>query len=393
MRPYFLAGGWESLPQGFDVKPLPVGVTVINGVQIKALAVNDEGQDALVRAIELGAVDHKADTIYLSEPRYREMPEVLGNHPLPPRKQWWCYVAFIQGVPVEKPPRAPYQLDAPAIGFRAFKWDGGPLKSVGVQATWPVQREPQCASCIYQQENNPYALAGELYHFGNHEDDAPSEGCTCGIYAHSSPDVIQFSTIKAVVIGYGKLIIHPDGWRAERCEIIGLIAPEPKPELDEGKLQAEAERLAEKYTYTEGYVRIHVGTWPEPPPPSREALEIIAEQYGTRVIENWDDGIALAQEQGAVPIPDELHVKASESATTQQMGGYTVPSMWTTGEPQWSVQWINQTPVAIPASQLNCEQVAVTKAGKQPRASFITKLKREKRELHAKHWKPGSKAA
>jgi hypothetical protein len=228
------------------------------------------------------------------------------------------------------------RLDAPAIGFRAFKWQGGALRSVGVNAEWPIQRGPQVAQC------KPHYYASP--HSGT---PAPVENCTCGQHAYSIPEK-AVGQIQAVVISYGKIIIAPDGWRAEKSEIIGLIAPKNFKNPSECKhtkrgvgsntlvceecgaslQQIELEATGEyRFTYgaTTGFYQPHPQSLP-----SLSALEILAEQYGARVIQNWDDGIALAQEQGAKPIPEELHAEARKKASKEiQEQRMLVPPVWT----------------------------------------------------------------
>lgn len=265
------------------------------------------------------------------------------------------------------------RLDAPAIGFRAFKWNGGALCSIGVAAEWPVQREPQCAECLATRESHS----------------APQENCSCGIYAHSKPELVH-GGIKAVTIGYGRLIVHPDGWRAEKSEIIGLIAPEKSPERPQLINQQYLEEHIMATTFFSSHV---IGTAPSP-----EALEILAEQYGARVIQNWDDGIALAQEQGAAPIPDEIYKQADRG----DVGGTFVPfvpPIWVTNEYIPLIKTITPTKFAL--TELGWSEVTTIKEGKtqlipQEKKTPIDEsmqLKREKRELHAKLWGPDAKAA
>ncbi len=284
------------------------------------------------------------------------------------------------------------ELDAPAIGFRAFKWKGGPLRSVGVYANWPVQHEAQHASCYYQTATGK-AWATQ---FSNHEESAPVEKCACGIYAYSKPEPVEhLGSIRAVVIGYGRLIVHPDGWRAEKCEIIGLI-PSATPTVKLPNCKHDhwdsLGDLCRDCGWTGQAIRSAGGTIPAP---SRDALQILAEQYGTRVIENWEDGIALAQEQGATPIPDEVYAKATENLEAQlegQFGGWQRVSL---GEwPQ--VTYTTSTPLTITAANLNSESISTPPPPptmKQRRTEYIERFKREKREHHAKHWRWGSKAA
>lgn len=183
------------------------------------------------------------------------------------------------------------QLQAPAIGYRAFRWAGdGPLRSTGVEAVWPITREPQQARCLCTSAP---------------QHDAPQEDCTCGIYAHSTPDDVGVTGVGAVVMGYGNLIIHPDGWRAATVELVALVwQPRINP-----------------MGFLDPYM---------PNPVPREGLDLLAEQYGVRVLDRWEDAAALAREHGAEPIPEILHAEAEAWWMVQPKGvplvGFFMPS-------------------------------------------------------------------
>jgi len=486
---------WQSAPRGFKIEPLPVGSTQVHHVNgrnfpVETIAVNDTNERALVEEIERLGRQHYAETIYLSEPLYRELPCVFGTIPQPPRRQWYCYACFVsaQKAPVR---RSGVKLDAPAIGFRAFNWNGGALLGVGFSAPWPITKEPQVANCAYEEGSPSSGSMATMWPSSgrNHAADgdcAPVESCSCGIYSHALPEQIPQGVIKAVTIGYGKIIVHPDGWRAEKSELIALIAP-PKPpsecehkwevrsatlccskchitrqEFEQHKLEAEASGQffqpgASPTMVFSGLLR---SAWFEcPMPPSLAALEILAEQYGARVVDSWDDAVALAEEQGAKPIPDELYAEAAENASSgygPTGGGEFIAPMWTsnimtTNEARESFSLPNFTSnrITIPAAvrttlelsfyglpggwapgkivEYNGTNYVVLsverkmngetrlKLEEAPRSASLwkppsispsspkkrkksaidnaLKLKREKRELHAKHWKPGAKAA
>jgi hypothetical protein len=178
-------------------------------------------------------------------------------------------------------------LSAPAIGYRSFKWDGGgPLKSTGVEASWPITREPQQARCItttVPQHN------------------APKENCTCGIYAYSKPESVA-AGVCGVVMGYGHLIVHPDGWRAESVELVALVAHDGLTGA-----QRECEHVWETRSATLICTRCRatmqsVETMP--------GLDLLARQYGVRLLDRWEDAAAVAREHGAEPVPEILHAEA-----------------------------------------------------------------------------------
>lgn len=132
--------------------------------------------------------------------------------------------------------------------------------------------------------------------------------------------------LDAVTIGYGRLVVHPDGWRAEKCEIVGLIAPAPT------KCKHDRMGIRSGYIACEncGKLQHEIEQERSNQQPSLAALEILAEQYGTRVIPDWDAGVMLAEELGAKPIPDEVYAEAAENAPGAQ-GGEFVSPMWFTG--------------------------------------------------------------
>lgn len=179
-------------------------------------------------------------------------------------------------------------LDAPAIGYREFAWEGGPLLGAAVKVEWPVTREPQRAICHrhydFQRDQGPS------------DHDAPQEDCTCGIYARSEPNMVYSGDVMAVVLGYGKIVVHPDGWRSEFAEIAGLL-----PSEDIG------DRLS--------------------------ALEMLASAYGVPLVRDWDDALAIAQEFGGQPVPEILYAEAEAWGPQGGVqGGYFVPPLWITGE-------------------------------------------------------------
>ena len=305
--------GWTTPPQGFKLEPLPYGLNHVNGVPVETLSAHDDrlggGEEALAKQIEAIARERGAHTVYLSALNVRHIPQVsfsgysLGSVLPPPAStpiyltQHYCYAAFLCNAPAGE---EIHQFDAPVIGYRAFNWKGGPLLGIGFGVPWPITKEPQCAKC----EKEAHASAwGENSLWSNPltkrpSHDAPDEGCSCGIYAHKAPERLYLGPINAVVIGYGKVIVHPDGWRAEKVEIVGLKAYK---EEDEGPSSMFAFLKAEK-----GHPE-----WWNSKPPSPGALEILAEQYGTRIIENWDHGVVLAEELGAQKISEEIHSRAA----------------------------------------------------------------------------------
>ncbi len=98
---------------------------------------------------------------------------------------------------------------------------------------------------------------------------APDPDCECGLYAHHWPQKIQnhSSYLYAVgaIRGWGRVEIHGDGWRAQKAEVIALIAAHERP----------ARKLIERVAYA----------YSVPVVENTEALENFAKEYGQLVPE------------------------------------------------------------------------------------------------------------
>ena len=202
-------------------------------------------------------------------------------------------------------------LTAPVIGYRGFSWKGGPLLGVGFGSPWPVQKEPQCAKCEIEAFGAASGNQFPVHPLGGVVDEhvAPHTKCRCGIHAYSKAQAITYGSVHALVIGWGKIVVHPDGWRSEKAQIVGL-----KPE----KRLVDWTNLWELFGHSEPSA-----------PPSLDALEIMAEQYGTRIVESWDHALSIAQEMGAEHVPQEMYEEAARNAPKMKpTGGYFVPPLW-----------------------------------------------------------------
>ena len=121
------------------------------------------------------------------------------------------------------------QITEPVIGVR--RWtvtNEGNLVSPIIEGCW----EPgvNTAKCIKSRVWQPW----------RHDGPSPVDGCTCGIYAHHE-DMLRAdsSGVWGVVRGWGNVRVHPDGWRAEKAELLGIFATNQKQEL--------LEKISERY--------------------------------------------------------------------------------------------------------------------------------------------------
>lgn len=82
---------------------------------------------------------------------------------------------------------------------------------------------------------------------------APQAGCGCGLYAHyeldSVPSSVNFGgnaggILVGAVAGWGRVILHPDGWRAELAKVIALFRQGPADALERSEALYGAPVLA-----------------------------------------------------------------------------------------------------------------------------------------------------
>jgi hypothetical protein len=115
----------------------------------------------------------------------------------------------------------PPDLSAEVLGFRGWKVaPSGLLMSAGVSDGWlPGENYAACSRGLHP---------------------APQKGCGCGLYAHYSLEDLSNSvnwgdesgTIVGAVSGWGRVILHPDGWRAQYARVLALFRQGPAAALE-----------------------------------------------------------------------------------------------------------------------------------------------------------------
>jgi hypothetical protein len=115
----------------------------------------------------------------------------------------------------------PPDLTAEVLGFRGWKVaPSGLLMSAGVSDGWlPGENVAACSRGLHP---------------------APAKGCGCGLYAHYTLEDLsksvnwgdQSGVIVGAVSGWGRVILHPDGWRAESAHILALFRQGPAAALE-----------------------------------------------------------------------------------------------------------------------------------------------------------------
>jgi hypothetical protein len=121
----------------------------------------------------------------------------------------------------------------PAIGFRGWRTGGTGLFSLTKRAYWQP-RQTQRAQCGLEINHRP-----------------PAPECSCGLYAVYD---VGGRTVKGIsapasdclgaVRCWGRLVLHPEGFRAEFAAILGLYVP---PSLATGDAAEPFRSIAEAY--------------------------------------------------------------------------------------------------------------------------------------------------
>lgn len=123
-------------------------------------------------------------------------------------------------------------LIQPVIGFRTFCSDDGLLRSSGAgDAIWdPDVTIAECegfdkvhALAFYESSGEP--AKAKTPH------PAPDKNCGCGLYAYHKPAHLfaavglfgpRPSRIKGAIAAWGRMEIHPTGFRAEKARVVAL---------------------------------------------------------------------------------------------------------------------------------------------------------------------------
>ncbi len=118
----------------------------------------------------------------------------------------------------------PATVTGKVLGFRAWRFDGYKLRSAAAMAHWTVG------------ENRARCLVGRH--------PAPDPLCGCGLYAWHEPRQARGTTyVHGAVLGWGRMEVHRDGWRAEFAEPVMIAyCPSQSYELIR-KLQAVVPEL------------------------------------------------------------------------------------------------------------------------------------------------------
>lgn len=113
-------------------------------------------------------------------------------------------------------------LVVPVAGFRSWRLANGRLLSPYVPCRW--EGRVLHARCF---DANRSLVRGQGWLDVPHA--SPHPDCQCGIYAHHRPGLRgyygELSWCEGVVTGWGRLVVHADGWRAEHARVEALAWP------------------------------------------------------------------------------------------------------------------------------------------------------------------------
>lgn len=126
--------------------------------------------------------------------------------------QAWPYAA----PPPDVVPREVERVEGKVLGFRAWALAGGLLASIN-----------DCFGGWHIGVNKAECKAGAPHK-------APAHDCECGLYAVHSPQVISplmYSPDSAVgaVLAWGRIEVHPEGFRAQYAEVVMLAYDDEQP--------------------------------------------------------------------------------------------------------------------------------------------------------------------
>lgn len=106
------------------------------------------------------------------------------------------------------------------IGYRKWRLADWVLSPINHGSPW----RPGVNKAVCQPDKTHFYLSNynDAPMFGYHE--APGKNCNCGMNAFFEPKGIrEGGDVLGAVVGWGDLQVHPDGFRAEYAQIVGLL--------------------------------------------------------------------------------------------------------------------------------------------------------------------------
>ena len=128
---------------------------------------------------------------------------------------------------------ASFPMNEPVLGYRAWLIepgrDGYRLRSVLWSAQWASTPGAWTVAACRPQTGSGSPLVR------HNQTSAPNPDCTCGIYAYHSlsiggydgrlvqPDSAEIGIVWGAVVGTGRVLVYPDGWRAQFARPVAIL--------------------------------------------------------------------------------------------------------------------------------------------------------------------------
>jgi hypothetical protein len=126
------------------------------------------------------------------------------------------------------------------VAFRSWRLAGEHLMSPFVPCRW---EGPEMHAECYDANRGLLRGVGWL----DEPHDSPHEACQCGIYAYHTPGPRSWFGeaywCEGVVSAWGRLVVHGDGFRAERARVEAVAVPERVRPYGAAAVRAAAARL------------------------------------------------------------------------------------------------------------------------------------------------------
>jgi hypothetical protein len=131
-------------------------------------------------------------------------------------------------------------LAAPVVAFRSWRLAGALLVSPFIPCRWDGRE--MHAAC-YDANRGLMRGVGWL----DEPHDSPHADCQCGIYGYHTPGPRSWFGeaywCEGVVSAWGRLVVHADGFRAERARVEALAVPDGLERAGPAQVRAVAARL------------------------------------------------------------------------------------------------------------------------------------------------------